>query len=1008
MRAHFKFGRFVAMKIATPISLLFLILCGAGYAQELKYTSGQNEWDGDSLGNHRAVVEVGQASQVAKAAIDWRRRDRHTDSEIIVVDAKTGKRILNVKAEKITRESGDIYFEPVSGAGRYYVYYLPYKVNGRTNYPTATYLKRTETASLQWGKSAAGKAANAKVLYIESVNEINSFYPMEVIAKASEVTKLVAANASKSYLVFPEDRMNPIKMTDDLPQRWILNAGKSGFKAAVSTGENFSFQLGIYPFKANLKNVKVRFSDLKNGGNTIPAKAFSCLNTDGTGWDGKRVKNKVNVAKGKVQALWCLTDIPTGIAAGTYTGTAYVTADGAAETAVPLTFTVGSAKLVDKGISTPEKQTRLAWLNSTLAQDDQVISPYIPLQRDGNSIALLGRKFTVSENGLPQSIQTFFTPEMTGMSGLAKNIIQSPVKFQILDAAGNAEKLVSKGLKYTIQTPGTVGWTAGSTSQNVSMDVTAHIEFDGFVAYEIKVTALKDVVLSDILMDIPMNRESAKYMMGLNQKGGKRPASYEWKWEVATKNQDGAWIGDVNAGLNFSLRDEHYVRPLNTNFYLQKPLLLPTSWGNGNKGGIKISEEGNEVLVKNYSGARTMKKGESLYYNFTLLITPFHALDTDFQWKTRFYHKYADPDSIKATGATIVNIHHATPVNPYINYPFIEHKSMKEYIDKAHKDGLKVKIYNTVRELSNSAYEIHPLRSLGHEIFSPGKGLGYAWLQEHLGEDYIAAWYVPGIKDAAVVNSGMSRWHNYYVEGMNWLTQNVGIDGIYLDDVAFDRTTMKRVKRVLTKDNHPGIIDLHSANQYNKNDGFNNSANLYMEHFPYLNRLWFGEYFDYEKNGPDFFMTEVSGIPFGLMGEMLQDGGNPWRGMVYGMTNRMPWGESDDARPIWKVWDNFGIQGSKMIGYWVENNPVKTDTPTVLSTSYVKGKSALVSIASWAEADTDFHLKIDWKALGIDPAKAFIEAPEIKNFQNKASFRDGQPIHVAKGKGWLLIVSEKP
>ncbi len=112
----------------------------------------------------------------------------------------------------------------------------------------------------------------------------------------------------------------------------------------------------------------------------------------------------------------------------------------------------------------------------------------------------------------------------------------------------------------------------------------------------------------------------------------------------------------------------------------------------------------------------------------------------------------------------MVNIHHATPINPYINYPFIEHKAMKEYIGKARGKGLRVKIYNTVRELSNSAYEMFPLRSLGHEIFSPGKALGYAWLQEHLGDSYIAAWYVPEIRDAAVVNSGMSRWRNYYVE----------------------------------------------------------------------------------------------------------------------------------------------------------------------------------------------------------------------------------------------------
>jgi hypothetical protein len=250
----------------------------------------------------------------------------------------------------------------------------------------------------------------------------------------------------------------------------------------------------------------------------------------------------------------------------------------------------------------------------------------------------------------------------------------------------------------------------------------------------------------------------------------------------------------------------------------------------------------------------------------------------------------------------------------------------------------------------------------------------------------------------------MSRWHNYYVEGMNWLVQNVGIDGIYLDDEAFDRITMKRVKRVLTQDGHPGIIDLHSANQYNRNDGFNNSANLYMEHFPYLNRLWFGEYFDYEKNSPDFFLTEVSGIPFGLMGEMLQGGGNPWRGMVFGMTNRMPWSDNADPRPIWKAWDDFGMQGTKMIGYWVDSNPVKTNNDKVLATVYKKNGKAMVSIASWAADDAKIKLSIDWKALGIDPAKATITAPSINNFQPAAKFADGDEIPVNKGKGWLLIL----
>jgi hypothetical protein len=208
---------------------------------------------------------------------------------------------------------------------------------------------------------------------------------------------------------------------------------------------------------------------------------------------------------------------------------------------------------------------------------------------------------------------------------------------------------------------------------------------------------------------------------------------------------------------------------------------------------------------------------------------------------------------------------------------------------------------------------------------------------------------------------------------------------------------------VLTHGDHPGIIDLHSANQYDKADGWNNSANLYMALFPYINRLWFGEYFDYEHNGPDFFMTEVSGIPYGLMGEMLQGGGNPWRGMIYGMTSRAPW-TGGDPRPVWKVWRDFGMEGSRMIGYWVGYCPVKTDHADILATVYEKKGKTLVSIASWASADTTIHLKINWSALDIDSSKATITAPAIRDFQPAATFKPGDAIPVKKNKGRLLII----
>jgi len=988
---------------------IFLLTGFTAFSQNIKRINCDSCWNPDTLGNHRVVVAFDGEGNIAKTDIEWRRRDFHPELKcIIVVDAKTHQKVLNVKTASINRETGEIYFEPVSGKGIYYIYYMPYKNEGHSNYPKGVYLSPENTASADWLNSI-GNDKNiplAKVNEIQSINAFNSFYPMEIIATKSETEKIIKQNKNQPFLIFPEDRLHSIRMKTDLPQRWIEKGLSNSFIDTAMKGENFAYQLGIYALE-DIKNIAVHFSGLKNeNGKIISAKNMSCLNTAGTDYEGKPMQKTVDVEKGNVQPLWCLVDVPENTLAGKYTGKVIVTT-GSSSIAkeITLLLVVKNKTAKNHGVNEPWNMTRLTWLNSTMAQENTVIAPYIPLKVLGNEISLLGRKVMLDNSGLPSQIQTFFTPEMTGYQTEPNNLLTEAIHFHFTKKSDKKNISFKKGsVKFTMQQPGTVEWAAINTSDDVQMDVEGSLEFDGFVSYKVKVTALNDIDLSNISMHIPFEKKEAKYIMGLGLKGEQRPDSVLWKWDVAHKNQDGAWIGNVNAGLHYSLRDENYVRPLNTNFYLQKPLLLPTSWGNDHKGGIDIFQKGNSILSDNYTGPKSMKKGDVLYFNFNLLITPFHPINTDFQWANRFFHAYKPVDTVKATGATIINIHHATAINPYINYPFIAWRAMKSYIDSAHAFGLKVKIYNTIRELSDHAYETFALRSLGHEIYSPGKGGGFSWLQEHIGYDYIPGWFVPELKDAAIINSGMNRWHNYYVEGMNWLTQNVGIDGIYLDDVAFDRVTMKRIKRVLTKNGHPGIIDLHSANQYDKADGWNNSANLYMEHFPYLNRLWFGEYFDYEHNSPDFFLTEVSGIPFGLMGEMLQGGGNPWRGMIYGMTNRMPWSDNADPRPIWKVWDNFGMKGSEMIGYWSGNCPVKTSNEKVLATVYKKKGKALISIASWADEDTEVTLEIDWKKLGINPAKARITAPQVKNFQPAKAFKIDGKIPVKKGKGWMLIV----
>jgi hypothetical protein len=136
-----------------------------------------------------------------------------------------------------------------------------------------------------------------------------------------------------------------------------------------------------------------------------------------------------------------------------------------------------------------------------------------------------------------------------------------------------------------------------------------------------------------------------------------------------------------------------------------------------------------------------------------------------------------------------------------------------------HKVGLKFKIYNTMRELSNHCSELFAMRAFGGTFVKPGEkqaalenggiyeqphastarvaatappdvGVGADWLQEHVQTEYEIAWsnpvvnQYPGSKehsdaaaldavqkqwinnpneqDAAIKVAALSRWNNYY------------------------------------------------------------------------------------------------------------------------------------------------------------------------------------------------------------------------------------------------------
>ena len=173
---------------------------------------GVGTWNADSLGNHRVVVSVGKPSDAVLATIQWRRRDLNPeDKNIIVIDAATGERITNVCRLEVNRERGRIVFQPKTAPGKYYVYYLKNVMSGSRAYPTVKYPPFEETASPAWIKKnkldskKTPRLPSAEVVQFQAIDQMNSFYPMEVIATASEKDKLLSRFPDDSYVIFTDD-----------------------------------------------------------------------------------------------------------------------------------------------------------------------------------------------------------------------------------------------------------------------------------------------------------------------------------------------------------------------------------------------------------------------------------------------------------------------------------------------------------------------------------------------------------------------------------------------------------------------------------------------------------------------------------------------------------------------------------------------------------------------------------------------------------------------------------
>lgn len=822
---------------------------------------------------------------------------------------------------------------------------------------------------------------------------------------------LSAALGPTRPFVFAAGHATPIRRVEPLRAEWLSQAGHPHLDEICRPGQFFAFQIGVLA-RADIGAIDVHFGALTSDGRTVPASAARCLSAGGIDFRGTPFHKALTVPAGRLQPLWCGWDIPS-TARGTYNGVVTVRLGATGEERVAIRLQVSGEPAPDHGFDDPASLTRLRWLDSTAGQGDSIPRPYVPVQVHGKAISVLGREVRLGQAGLPAELLSFFSSANTRIERASKAILAKPMRF-VASVNGGSAELIGKSLAVTAAKT-EASWTSTGSLGDLEATVNGRLDFTGSGQVAIRLTASKDMDLDDLRLEIPFKGESAKYLMGLNRRGGLRPASLDWNWDTK-RHQDCFWLGDVNAGLMVRLKGANYRRPLVNIYYSFLPLALPESWGSG---GVSIREDGDQVLVTAYTGSKHVRRGDILEFVADLYVTPFRTIDTEKQWATRFVHPHPSRDSKPLddalasgdahAGPNVVTVHQATYYNPYINYPYSPDSfaAFTDLVARAHEKGLRARVYYTTREITQNMPELFALHALNGEVIFPGPGKdaktlinpnGPApWLVANLGSDFVPAWvdHVGGKyaqDDISVITTPDSRWNNFYLEGLKWMVDKAKIDGIYIDDTALDAQSLLRARRILSARPNP-LIDLHTWNHFNEYAGYANNLNMYMEVLPYLDRLWLGEGFPATEAAWDYWLVEMSGLPFGLMSEML-DSPAPIKGLVFGETGRLGW--SGDPRPMWKVFDDFGIKGSEMLPFFSPDCPVRAADDKVKATVYRGHGKALVVLGNWTGAATTTELKIDWHRLGLNPGSTKATAPAIAGSQSASVVDLSKPLSIPK------------
>ena len=511
---------------------------------------------------------------------------------------------------------------------------------------------------------------------------------------------------------------------------------------------------------------------------------------------------------------------------------------------------------------------------------------------------------------------------------------------------------------------------------------------------------------------------------------------------------------------------------------------------------------GGSCELEAFTGPIKLEAADPVKLHFDLVVTPNKPVDTarHFQ-KQRYYQmesQLVPAPTLLDNGIRIANVHQGNELNPWIIYPLdpVANGLARDFADKMHAGGSKVKTYYSSGSLSFITPELWAFFSLYGELLAhpayidpipPPTPPPYAegsksqriasienhrvddsgsdppqfgphhWFAEHAATALFSSdWTTPlstastsplcdGCDmDVSFTTRANSRLANFWSRLLLPATEELQIDGIYLDGVAYDAPTMLRAMRAVSagrgrQGSSDALMDLHCGNRWPSGKGEIDVLE-YAQHMSLMDSVMFGEGFDDGgthgcpdlQSGvcgdADWMLLATSGLQFGVMNDMLTDI-NVHRGMVFGMWARPPYSSLEQNHQIWEFFDSSGLADNRteMIGFWAD----EADWHAVATTSHAGIKATayvvqprdhddqghvVIALASWAASDTTFTLSLNASTIAAKMKhwgnRVQLQAPAIPLVQNGSSpviWDATQPSHamqLAPRAGILLTVRQ--